>query len=217
MTTAELWSSLDVKLIAILRGISPRETVPTVMALFDAGFRAVEIPLNSPDPFSSIARAVDVAQDYGACLVGAGTVLQAEQVDQVGEAGGNLIVSPDVNPEVVERSCQAGMASFPGVFTATEAHRAIRLGATGLKFFPASVVRAAGINAIRATLPEGTQICAVGGVGPADFEEYKAAGVVGFGLGTNLYRPGDTTTQVAARAREAVAGYRAAFGAAVAA
>lgn len=211
MTAASLWSEIDIKLIAILRGITPDETPEVVHGLLDAGVRAIEIPLNSPDPITSIGRAVDTARDYGPCLIGAGTVLSAEQVAQVSAVGGNLIVSPDVNEEVVQATVQAGLASFPGVFTATEAHRAIRLGATGLKFFPAALIGASGIAAIRATLPTTVDICVVGGVGPADFADYRASGVRGFGLGTNLYRPGDSAGQVADRARAAVDAFRAAY------
>ncbi|WP_424926806.1 2-dehydro-3-deoxy-6-phosphogalactonate aldolase [Amaricoccus tamworthensis] len=208
MTGPEIWEQIDVKLIAILRGITPDETPGIVTELLESGFRAIEIPLNSPDPFNSIARAVEIAKGYGACLVGAGTVLTSEDVARVRGAGGNLIVSPDINPEVVSATVAAKMASFPGVFTATEAHHAIRLGATGLKFFPASRIGPEGINAIRATLPVSTRICAVGGVGPAQFGAYRAAGVTGFGLGGNLYKPGASAAEVGEAARSAVKAFR---------
>ncbi|MEV8467592.1 2-dehydro-3-deoxy-6-phosphogalactonate aldolase [Fluviibacterium sp. DFM31] len=211
MTVAELWSEMDIKLIAILRGITPDETPEVVRGLLDVGLRAIEIPLNSPDPITSIGRAAETAKSYGPSLIGAGTVLAPEQVAQVQGAGGNLIVSPDVNEDVVSATVQAGMASFPGVFTATEAHRAIRLGATGLKFFPASLIGPDGITAIRATLPPSVQICVVGGVGPANFAAYRASGVHGFGLGTSLYRPGDSATLVAGRARETIDSFRTAY------
>ena len=115
MTAVRIWSDMDVKIIAILRGITPGETPETVRGLLDAGVRAIEIPLNSPDPFTSIGKAVETASDVGSCLIGAGTVLEPDQVTQVQDVGGNLIVSPDVNPDVVVATVQVGMASFPGV------------------------------------------------------------------------------------------------------
>ena len=211
MTPSEIWQTLDVKLIAILRGITPDETPAIVTALLEEGVRAIEIPLNSPDPFTSIRIAAETARGAGTCLIGAGTVLSAGDAGRVQDAGGNLIVSPNVAPDVVGETRARGMASFPGVFTATEAHLAIRLGATGLKFFPASLLGAAGIKAVLATVPKTVpktvQICAVGGVGPEDFTSYRAAGVHGFGLGSNLYRPGDTALDVRARAASATAAF----------
>ncbi len=198
MTPDEIWHCIDHKLIGILRGITPPETEDIVVALLDAGFRAIEIPLNSPDPFTSIEIAVDVAGRHtsDACLIGAGTALSVDDVENVHAAGGNLIVSPNIHPDVVRATRLHEMASFPGVFTATEAHLAIRLGATGLKFFPASLIGPSGIKAVLATLPEQTQICAVGGIGPDDFEKYLSAGVHGFGLGSNLYRPKSSAENV---------------------
>ncbi|TNF20474.1 MAG: 2-dehydro-3-deoxy-6-phosphogalactonate aldolase [Rhodobacteraceae bacterium] len=202
---------MDVKIIAILRGITPDETPDMVRGLLAAGVRAIEIPLNSPDPLTSIKRAAEIARAHGPCLIGAGTVLEPGQVAEIRSVGGTLVVSPDVNEAVVRATVQAGMASFPGVFTATEAHRAIRLGATGLKFFPAALIGPGGIAAIRATLPATVDICVVGGVGAADFAGYRQSGVTGYGLGTNLYRPGDSASEVAERASEAVDAFRAAY------
>ncbi len=207
MTPEALWSAMESKLIAILRGITPPETAEIVGELLDAGFRAIEIPLNSPDPLTSIAIAVEVAERHtpGGCLIGAGTVLSAQDVADVRAVGGKLIVAPNINPEVVRAATAHGMASFPGVFTASEAHLAIQAGATGLKFFPAFRLGPAGIAAIRATLPATTPLCAVGGIGPDDFADYLAAGVSGFGLGSNLYRVGATAEQVRLGARQALA------------
>ncbi|MEM8576730.1 MAG: 2-dehydro-3-deoxy-6-phosphogalactonate aldolase [Pseudomonadota bacterium] len=204
MTPQDIWNAAPRKLIAILRGVRPDEIAPIADALLEAGFPAIEVPLNSPDPFTSIAAAAERAAAYGPRLIGAGTVLEPEDVARVKAAGGNLIVSPNVDPRVVTAALEAGMACFPGVFTATEAHLAVRLGATGLKFFPAAQLGAAGIKAIAATLPAGTSLCAVGGIGPAEIPAYRAAGVEGFGLGSSLYRPGATAADVAAAARESM-------------
>jgi len=196
MTPAEIWRTIDLKLIAVLRGITPRETPEVVNILLDEGFRTIEVPLNSPDPYTSIRLAADIAAERGPCLIGAGTVLTAEEVARVQEAGGSIIVSPDVDPAVVGATLERGLASFPGVFTATEAHLALKRGATGLKVFPASQLGSAGIKAILATLPKDVQLCAVGGIGPDDFAEYLDVGVIGFGMGTSLYRPGISMEKV---------------------
>ncbi len=196
----------DFRLVAILRGIRTAETEGIVTALIEEGFRAIEIPLNSPDPMNSIAAAVRCAERLapGQCRIGAGTVLSRQDVAGVKAAGGNLIVSPDANPEVIGAARDAGMVCLPGVFTPTEAHAALRAGASGLKFFPASLLGAAGIKAIATILPQGTEIYAVGGVGPDDFADYLAAGVRGFGLGSNLYKPGATAEEVRGKAQQAI-------------
>ena len=206
MTPSDIWYSMEDKLIGILRGVTPPETEWIVVALLNAGFRAIEIPLNSPDPFRSIQIAATVAAGHttGACLIGAGTVLSVEDVERVQAAGGNLIVSPNINADVVRATRRYGMASFPGVFTATEAHLAVQLGATGLKFFPASLLGPSGIRAVLATLPKQPQICAVGGIGPDNFEDYLDAGVHGFGLGSNLYRPRSSAESVSETALRAM-------------
>jgi len=205
MTPQQIWTAATPKLIAILRGIRPDEMAPIADHLLEAGFPAIEVPLNSPDPFDSIAIAAQRAADYGPRLIGAGTVLDPADVARVAQAGGNLIVSPNMDTSVVQAALDAGMACFPGVFTATEAHLAVKMGATGLKFFPASQLGASGIKAIRATLPQDVSICAVGGVGPSEMAAYRAAGVAGFGLGSSLYTPGATASDVAAAAKESVA------------
>lgn len=195
----------DYRLIAILRGITPSEIPAIVGCLLDTGFRAIEIPLNSPQPFDSIEQAVRVAESHNAerCLVGAGTVLNRDDVATVRSCGGDLIVSPNINPDVVSEAVRLGMVCLPGVFTASEAHLAIAAGASGLKFFPAFKLGADGISAIAATLPDGIRLYAVGGVSPTDFGHYLQHGVFGFGLGSNLYRPGSTLADVESRAKQA--------------
>ncbi|TPN35809.1 2-dehydro-3-deoxy-6-phosphogalactonate aldolase [Mesorhizobium sp. B1-1-6] len=197
-------------LVAILRGLKPAEAVAIGQAVFDAGIEAIEVPLNSPDPFASIAAILKALPP--AALVGAGTVLTPADVDGLHEAGGRLLVSPNIDAEVMERALQYGMVTMPGVFTPTEAFLAIRLGASALKFFPASVLGASGISAIRAVLPASTLVGAVGGVSEKDFVGYKAAGVTVFGLGSSLFKPGMSVDDVAARAQAAVTAWDAVFG-----
>ena len=197
-------------LVAILRGLKPAEAISIGQAIFDAGIEAIEVPLNSPEPFSSIARIVEILPKTA--LVGAGTVLTAADVDALHKAGGRLLVSPNIDAEVMGRAMHHGMVTMPGVFTPTEAFMAIRLGASALKFFPASVLGAGGIAAIRAVLPPTTPIGAVGGVSDKDFAGYKAVGVSVFGLGSSLYKPGASVDDVARRARAAVAAWDEAFG-----
>ena len=197
-------------LVAILRGLKPSEAVAIGKAIHDAGIEAIEVPLNSPEPFVSIADLVKALPQTA--LVGAGTVLTAADVDALHEAGGKLLVSPNIDAEVMDRAMHYGMVTMPGVFTPTEAFQAIRLGASALKFFPASVLGASGIAAIRAVLPPSTPIGAVGGVSDKDFAGYKAVGVSVFGLGSSLYKPGVTVEDVALRARAAVAAWDEAFG-----
>ncbi|MER8464681.1 2-dehydro-3-deoxy-6-phosphogalactonate aldolase [Mesorhizobium sp. M1409] len=197
-------------LVAILRGLKPTEAIAIGQALFDAGIEAIEVPLNSPEPFSSIARIVEVLPKKA--LVGAGTVLTPADVDSLHMAGGRLLVSPNIDAEVMARAMHYGMVTMPGVFTPTEAFLAIKLGASALKFFPASVLGAVGISAMRAVLPAQTVVGAVGGVSEKDFAGYKAAGVTAFGLGSSLFKPGMSVDEVAARARAAVTAWDAAFG-----
>jgi 2-dehydro-3-deoxyphosphogalactonate aldolase len=197
-------------LVAILRGLKPSEAVAIGKAIHDAGIEAIEVPLNSPQPFVSIADLVKALPQTA--LVGAGTVLTAADVDALHEAGGKLLVSPNIDAEVMGRAMHYGMVTMPGVFTPTEAFQAIRLGASALKFFPASVLGGSGIAAIRAVLPPSTPIGAVGGVSDKDFAGYKVVGVSVFGLGSSLYKPGMTVEDVALRARAAVAAWDEAFG-----
>jgi len=203
------WPNLERDLIAILRGLKPEEAEGIVGALIEAGFKAIEVPLNSPEPFRSIEIARRLAP--GNVLIGAGTVLTLKDVDRLRDAGGNLLVSPNVEPSVIERASSHGMVTMPGVFTPTEALAAARAGASALKFFPASVLGPGGINAIQAVLPPDLRVGAVGGVSESDFTAYKAVGVRTFGLGSSLYKPGSLPEDVAKNARAVVAAYEAAF------
>ncbi|MEK9960632.1 MAG: 2-dehydro-3-deoxy-6-phosphogalactonate aldolase [Rhodobiaceae bacterium] len=190
------------RLVAILRGITPAETEAVVEGLIGAGFDAIEIPLNSPTPFESIRIAAAVAARQGgpARLIGAGTVLSPDDVDRVRENGGNLIVAPNMDRAVITRALDLGLTMIPGVMTPTEALAAIDAGARDLKIFPASLLGPAGIAAMRAVLPDGIRLYAVGGVGADDFAAYADAGVHGFGLGSSLFKPGHEAADVAANA-----------------
>jgi 2-dehydro-3-deoxyphosphogalactonate aldolase len=192
-------------LIAILRGLKPDEAEGVVSVLIESGFTAIEIPLNSPDPFRSIAIAVKKASSE--VLIGAGTVLTPQAVEQLHDVGGRLMVSPNVDPEVIASARERGMVTMPGVFTATEALLAAKAGASGLKFFPAGILGASGISAIRAVLPADLMIAAVGGISDKNFAEYTKTGVHAFGLGTSLYKPGMTVVEVAARAKASILAY----------
>ena len=198
------------KIIAILRGVKPGEALPIGRALFAAGIDRIEVPLNSPDALASIALLVKDLGDKA--VIGAGTVLTAEEVVDVKSVGGAMIVSPDCNPAVIEAAKAGGMASYPGVATPTECFTALRHGAGGLKMFPAFLIGTDGLAAIRAVLPKGTETYAVGGVGPENFAEWIAAGAAGFGIGSSLYKPGFDADEVGRRAVEMVAAYDAAVG-----
>lgn len=199
------WPKLRYPLVAILRGIRWQETEAIVGALIETGFEAIEIPLNSPEPFVSIEKAAKLAPAN--VLIGAGTVLTVEDVDRLNDVGGRLLVSPNVEPEVIRRAGQHGMVTMPGVFTPTEAFTAIRAGASALKFFPASVLGADGIKAVCAVLPKDVPVGAVGGVSEADFATYRTVGVSCFGLGSSLYKAGFTAAEVRERAERAVAAW----------
>jgi 2-dehydro-3-deoxyphosphogalactonate aldolase len=192
-------------LVAILRGVRPEETADIVSALVDSGMTAIEIPLNSPEPFRSIEIAAKRAP--AGILIGAGTVLTPDDVARLHDVGGRLMVSPNVDPEIIASARARGMVTMPGVFSPTEALLAAKAGASSLKFFPASVLGAAGITAIRAVLPPDLLIAAVGGVSDAKFAYYTKAGITAFGLGSSLYKPGMTAAQIADRAKATIAAY----------
>lgn len=192
-------------LVAILRGVKPDEADGIVGVLIDSGMTAIEIPLNSPEPFRSIEIAVKRAP--AGVLVGAGTVLTLDDVARLHDVGGRLMVSPNVDPEIIASARARGMVTMPGVFSPTEALLAVKAGASSLKFFPASVLGAAGIAAIRAVLPADTMIAAVGGVSDANLADYIKAGIAAFGLGSSLYKPGMTSAQVADRAKATIEAY----------
>lgn len=192
-------------LIAILRGVTPPEAADICAACVEAGITSIEVPLNSPDPFDSIASMVRAHGNDA--LIGAGTVLSPEDVGRVADAGGKLIVSPNCDPRVIVATKAAGMQSWPGVMTPTECFAALKAGADGLKIFPANLVGPAGIKAIRAVLPPETQVYAVGGAGADNFAEWITAGADGFGIGSALYKPGLTAAEVHARATDMVRAY----------
>jgi 2-dehydro-3-deoxyphosphogalactonate aldolase len=194
-------------LIAIVRGIKPVEAGPVALALHAAGFRFVEVPLNSPDPFDSIARMRKALPSDA--LVGAGTVLRADDVERVRAAGGELVVMPHSDPVVIRAAKAAGLACVPGAMTPTEAFAALDAGADALKLFPAELISPRIVKAMRAVLPKATRLFAVGGVTAETMAEYVRAGATGFGLGSAVYSPGASADVVRAQARRFVDAWRA--------
>lgn len=188
----------DLPLIAILRGVQPDEIEDIGQALFDAGFRIIEIPLNSPEPLVSIEKLASRLGDQA--LVGAGTVLQPEQVSQVADAGGRLIVSPNAKTEVIEATVRAGLISAPGVATPTEGFAALDAGAHALKLFPAEAIGPKVVKAWRAVVPAEVPLMPVGGITPDNMDQFVAAGATGFGLGSALYKAGMDIDTIAANA-----------------
>ena len=191
-------------LVAIIRGVTPDEAEATGAAIFEAGIRIIEVPLNSPDPLASIRRLADSLGDRA--LIGAGTVLEPGQVPEVKAAGGRLIVSPSTDPEVIRATVAAGMVSCPGYFTPSEAFTAIAAGARALKFFPAEAATPAVVRAQKAVLPKDVPLIVVGGVKPDSMQPWIDAGADGFGLGSGLYKPGQSADETARKARAYVAG-----------
>ena len=189
-------------LIAILRGIEPSEAVQIARAIAAAGIARIEVPLNSPDALASIGAMADAG--LRGVAIGAGTVLTAAEAREVHAAGGTFVVSPNTDRGVIEATRGLGMASYPGAFTASECFAAIAAGCTALKIFPVSVMGPAGVSALKAVLPASVPVYGVGGVGPADFATYFAAGCAGFGLGSSLYKPGRSADDVARAARDSV-------------
>lgn len=197
----------ELPLVAILRGLRPDEAVAIGTALIEAGFRLLEVPLNSPEPYRSIAA---LAQAFGdQALIGAGTVVRPEEVDRLQAAGGRLVVMPHQDVEVIRAAKATGLVCVPGVATPTEAFAALRAGADALKLFPAEALGPATLKAWRAVLPAGTPLLPVGGITPEGMERWRDAGASGFGLGSALYRPGASAQEVAERARAFVASWRA--------
>lgn len=193
---------MTLPLIGILRGVTPDEVIDIAEAVLSSGISQIEVPLNSPKPLESIRRLVDTFGERA--VIGAGTVLTPAQVRDVHAAGGRLIVSPNCRPAVIEETHKLGMASWPGIVTPSEAFDALDAGATGLKLFPAVQVGLEGMKAVRAVLPSGTLLYAVGGVGVDNFAEWRAAGIDGAGLGSALYKPGQNASQVAKQAQALV-------------
>ena len=194
----------DLPLVAILRGLSPAEAADVGDAIVEPGFRLLEVPLNSPQPLESIAL---MRKRFRQALVGAGTVLDVQQVRDVHAAGGELIVSPNFNAAVIAEAVKLGMVCLPGVMTPTEAFGALAAGATGLKLFPAELASPAVVKALLAVLPSGTPVMPVGGISPTNMTEWRAAGAAGFGIGSALYKPGKQASAVRDDARQFIAAW----------
>jgi 2-dehydro-3-deoxyphosphogalactonate aldolase len=193
-----------------LRGVTASEVVEVADVLLQAGVKVVEVPLNSPDPFVSISKLAEAFA--GRMVVGAGTVLTVQDVNHLKEAGGTISVSPDCNPDTIVRAIALGLDPLPGVFTPTEAFTAIRAGAQHLKLFPAEAANPTTVKAWRAVLPKHIQVHAVGGVTPSNMAEWLACGVSGFGIGSNLYKPGMSLGDVSKSATTIVSAWRTAKG-----
>ena len=193
-------------LVAILRGVRPDEAEAIAEAIVEAGFGAIEVPLNSPEPLASIAR---IALRFGErVLVGAGTVLEPREVDDVAEAGARLVVSPNADRAVIERAAKLGLIVLPGVATMTEAFEALKAGASGLKLFPGEAIPPEVVRAWRSVLPKETPLFPVGGVTPERIGPYRRAGADGFGIGSALYKPGAGVEEVARAARAFVSAWK---------
>ncbi|SFT99824.1 2-dehydro-3-deoxy-6-phosphogalactonate aldolase [Sedimentitalea nanhaiensis] len=193
------------EIVAILRGVRTTEVEAIGEVLIRSGITIIEVPLNSPSPIESIKR---LAQSFGSVArIGAGTVLSVDDVHRVADAGGKLIVSPDVVPDVIEATKKAGLLSYPGALTPTECFRALRHGSDALKLFPSSLIGIDGLKALSAVLPTNVKTYAVGGVGPENFQAWLNAGVTGFGIGSAVFQPGFSSSETAMRAEKIVASY----------
>lgn len=191
-------------IVAIIRGVRPDEVEAIGEALIGAGVRIIEVPLNSPEPLGSVGRLAK--RFWGEALIGAGTVLDPEDVARVADVGGRLIVSPNTNVEVIEATVEAGMASSPGFFTPSDAFDALEAGADVLKLFPAEAASPAMLKSVRAVLPPDAPVLVVGGVKPDGMRPWLEAGAAGFGIGGGIYKPGQTPAEVGAQARAFVEG-----------
>lgn len=196
----------EMPLIAILRGVHPDEAVELGSELIDAGFRLIEVPLNSPDPFKSIGALVE--RFGGQALIGAGTVTRLADIESLKQAGGQLMVMPHADPEVISAGVKAGLDVLPGVMTPTEAFGALKAGAEALKIFPAELVGPSGIKALLSVLPKGTIVAPTGGVMPDNLVTFAYAGAKGFGLGSGLYKPGHDASTLRENADAYVAAWR---------
>lgn len=194
----------ELPLVAILRGLKPAEALAIGEALVDAGFRLIEVPLNSLQPLASIAL---LRRRFPQAMIGAGTVLTAADARDVAAAGGELVVAPNFDRDVVAETLRLGMTSLPGIMTPTEAFAALGAGAHGLKLFPAELASPAVVRALLAVLPKGTPLIPVGGIGADNLAAWRTAGAAGFGLGSSLYRPGDDAATVRAKAAAIVSAF----------
>jgi 2-dehydro-3-deoxyphosphogalactonate aldolase len=207
MTTVDKFRAAmrELPLIAILRGLKPAEVPAIGDVLVEAGFGLIEVPLNSPQPLDSISA---LRKRFPQAMIGAGTVLTAAEARDVASAGGELVVAPNFDRDVVAETVRLGMTSLPGVMTPTEAFAALGAGAHGLKLFPAELASPAVVKALLAVLPKGTPLIPVGGIGADNLAAWRAAGAAGFGLGSSLYKPGDDAATVRAKAAAIVQALR---------
>ena len=200
-------SVASTEMVAILRGLTPERALEVGAALVGAGFRTIEVPLNSPEPFETIKL---LARAHGDCIIGAGTVLTAAEVDRVHGAGGRIVVAPNCEPAVIRRALEHGVRVFPGIATATEAFTAIGSGATELKLFPAATYGSRHLKALKSVLPKHVRVYPVGGIGAQDIAEWLASGADGFGFGSELFTPAYTLAQIETRAHGLIEALRAA-------
>jgi 2-dehydro-3-deoxyphosphogalactonate aldolase len=199
----------ELPLVAILRGVTPDRIEKVAGAIFEAGIRAIEVPLNSPDPYKSIEI---MAKKFTEALTGAGTVTSPDEVDRVANAGGKLAVSPHTDAAVIAHAVKKGLHPMPGVMTPSECYVALKAGARDLKLFPAASLGVGHLSAIKVILPPDARLYAVGGVNPGNMAEWLKAGAVGFGLGSDLFKPSYDDAEIAKRARATVEAFKAARG-----